>query len=228
MRKAEITERIKEIKTELDKGNGYGEKVLLCAATKMQTAEDINYAIMAGVDAVAENKPQEFRDKQALLLPCPRHFIGHLQTNKIKYLIGKIELYHSCDREDLAIELAKQSIKLGIVSNVLIQINIGEEDSKGGYAYETAKETYERLLKTEGLCVKGFMAMLPESDDEALLRSLVRKMRQLYDWAKMQSSDVQYLSMGMSGDYKLCVEEGSNMVRVGSTIFGVRDYGVNE
>ena len=219
-----ITERVIELKKELEKGNIFGEKVLLVAATKMQSADAINEAIAAGVDAVAENKPQEFRDKNDQLSVCPRHFIGHLQTNKIKYLIGKIELYHSCDREDLAIELAKQSIKLGIVSNVLIQINIGEEDSKGGYAYETAKETYERLLKTEGLCVKGFMAMLPESDDEALLRSLVRKMRQLYDWAKMQSSDVQYLSMGMSGDYKLCIEEGSNVVRVGSTIFGKREY----
>ena len=219
-----ITERVIELKKELQKGNAFGERVLLVAATKMQDAEAINEAIAAGVDAVAENKPQEFRDKNDQLSVCPRHFIGHLQTNKIKYLIGKIELYHSCDREDLAIELAKQSIKLGIVSNVLIQINIGEEDSKGGYAYETAKETYERLLKTEGLCVKGFMAMLPESDDEALLRSLVRKMRQLYDWAKMQSSDVQYLSMGMSGDYKLCIEEGSNVVRVGSTIFGKREY----
>jgi pyridoxal phosphate enzyme (YggS family) len=197
---------------------------LLVAATKMQDAEVINEAIAAGVDAVAENKPQEFRDKNDLLSACPRHFIGHLQTNKIKYLIGKIELYHSCDREDLAIELARQSVKLGIVSNVLIQINIGEEDSKGGYAYEDSRETFERLSKMEGLCVKGFMAMLPESDDEALLRSLVRKMRQLYDWAKTQSSEIEYLSMGMSGDYKLCIEEGSNVVRVGSTIFGRREY----
>lgn len=224
MENREIAHRVWELKEELKNGNVFNEKVLLVAATKTQSAEAINEAIAAGVDAVAENKPQEFRDKNEFLSDCPRHFIGHLQTNKIKYLIGKIELYHSCDREDLATELARQSLKLGITSNVLIQINIGEEESKGGYDYETAQETFKRLSKMEGLCVKGFMAMLPESDDEALLRSLVRKMRTLYDWAKTQSSDVEYLSMGMSGDYKLCIEEGSNVIRVGSTIFGKREY----
>ena len=225
MKKMQITDNVKRIKTELSAGNPFGEKVLLCAATKMQSAEDINYAIEAGVDAVAENKPQEFRDKHAFLLPCPRHFIGHLQTNKIKYLLGKIELYHSCDREDLAQALARASANINIVSNVLIQINIGQEESKGGYAYDEAKEVFTRLSNTEGLCVKGFMAMLPENSEEGCQRDLVRKMRGLFDWAKAQSKDVEYLSMGMSGDYKLCVEEGANIVRIGSTIFGKRDYG---
>ena len=226
MKREEIASRIIEIKQTLKDGNAYGERVLLVAATKTQSAEDINYAIEAGVDAVAENKPQEFRDKNEFLLPCPRHFIGRLQTNKIKYLIGKIELYHSCDREELAKELAKQSLARGITSNILIQINIGEEESKGGYTYEEAKETFVRLSQTEGLCVKGFMAMLPDVEDEALLRGLVKKMRRLFEWAKTQSTAVEYLSMGMSGDYKLCVEEGSNVVRLGSTIFGARNYSV--
>ena len=224
MRKAEITENVQKIKAELQKGNTYGEQVLLCAATKMQSAEDINYAILAGVDAVAENKPQEFRDKHAQLLPCPRHFIGHLQTNKIKYLLGKIELYHSCDREDLAQALAHASVDKNIVSNVLIQINIGQEESKSGYEYENAQEVFTRLSNTEGLCVKGFMAMLPEAGEEKYHRDLVRKMRRLFEWAKTQSKDVEYLSMGMSGDYRLCVEEGANIVRIGSTIFGKREY----
>ncbi|MBQ8295771.1 MAG: YggS family pyridoxal phosphate-dependent enzyme [Clostridia bacterium] len=222
----EITERVEKIKAELSKGNPFGEQVILVAATKMQTAEAINEAVLAGVDAVAENKPQEFRDKNDLVLPCPRHFIGHLQTNKIKYLIGKIDLYHSCDRDDLAGELAKKSREKGIVSNVLLQINVGAEESKGGYMYESAKETFARLNQTDGLCVKGFMAMLPETDDEKLLRALAKKMRALYDWGRVQSNNVVYLSMGMSGDYALCVEEGSNMIRVGSTIFGRREYGV--
>lgn len=226
MKREQIANQIGEIKKTLQGGNAYGEKVLLVAATKTQSAEDINYAIQAGVDAVAENKPQEFRDKNELLLPCPRHFIGHLQTNKIKYLIGKIELYHSCDREELAKELAKQSLARGITSNILIQINIGEEESKGGYAYEEAQEIFARLSQTEGLCVKGFMAMLPDIEDEAILRGLVRKMRRLFEWAKTQSTAVEYLSMGMSGDYKLCIEEGSNVVRLGSTIFGARNYSV--
>lgn len=222
--KETIRARIAQIRKELEKGNVYGEKVLLVAATKTQSAEIVNMAIEGGVDAVAENKPQEFRDKNELLLPCARHFIGHLQTNKIKYLLGKIELYHSCDRDDLANELARQSKAKGLVSDILIQINIGEEESKGGYSYDSAKEVFTRLSQTDGLRVRGFMAMLPESGAEETLRALVRKMRALYDWAKGQSSDIAYLSMGMSGDYKLCVEEGSNVIRVGSTIFGARNY----
>ncbi len=220
----EIAKNVAKVRQEVENVNPYGEKVALVAATKMQTAEGINQAILAGVDAVAENKPQEFRDKNELLLPCPRHFIGYLQTNKIKYLLGKIDLYHSCNRDSLAGELAEQSKKAGIVSNVLIQINIGEEDSKSGYPYEQGREIFTRLSKTEGLKVKGFMAMLPNIEDEGILRELVRKMRALYDWAKTQSDEVEYLSMGMSGDYKLCVEEGSNMIRVGSTLFGARVY----
>ena len=224
METGRITQRVQELLEELKGGNAFGEKVWLIAATKTQTVEAINAAIDAGVDAVAENKPLEFRDKNAFIKPCPRHFIGHLQTNKIKYLLGKIELYHSCDRDELAKALSKQSLLKGLTSDILIQINIGEEESKGGYPYDEAKEIFSRLNQTAGLRVRGFMAMLPDSDDEALLRSLVRKMRALFDWAKTQSADVEYLSMGMSGDYALCVEEGSNMIRVGSTIFGARHY----
>lgn len=224
MEKTKIIARVQAIKAELSQGNPFGEKVLLVAATKTQSAERINYAIEGGVDAVAENKPQEFRDKNELLLPCARHFIGHLQTNKIKYLIGKVELYHSCDRDELIEALAKQSLSRGIVSNILLQINIGDEETKGGYAYEQAKDVFARVSQMDGLCVKGFMAMLPDSDDEDMLRALTRKMRSLFDWAKTQSAAVEYLSMGMSSDYKLCVEEGSNVIRVGSTIFGARNY----
>lgn len=224
MRREEIAKNVDAVKRTIEKGNPFGERVTLVVATKTQTAEDINFAIEAGADAVAENKPQEFRDKNAFLLPCPKHFIGHLQTNKIKYLVGKIDLYHSCDRDELVFELARQSKNKGVTSNILLQINIGDEETKGGYAYETAKETYARICAVDGVKVKGFMAMLPDTDDEALLRDLTRKMRRLYEWAKAQSDEIEYLSMGMSGDYPLCVEEGSNMIRVGSTIFGARTY----
>ncbi len=220
----QIQENVQKIRQEIKEGNAFGEKVLLVAATKMQSVEAINLAIQAGVDAVAENKPQEFRDKHAGLLPCPRHFIGHLQTNKIKYLLGKIDLYHSCDREELLSALAKQSSAKGIVSDILLQINIGNEESKGGYPLERAQEVLLNALKVEGVRVRGFMAMLPDSKNEALLRDLTRQMRQLFVWAKTQVKDIDYLSMGMSGDYKLCIEEGSNVIRVGSTIFGKRNY----
>ena len=219
-----IIQNVRRIKEELAKGNPFGEKVTLVAATKMQTAEAINTAIFAGVDAVAENKAQEFRDKNALIDECPRHFIGHLQTNKLKYIIGKVELIHSCDRDELALEIARLSKQKGVVSSVLVQINVGEEESKGGYAYDDAKSAIAKLSMQDGLKVKGLMAMLPETDDETLLRALARKMRRLFDELKKDYPDMEYLSMGMSGDYKLCVEEGSNMIRVGSTIFGARDY----
>ena len=220
-----IIENVASIKREIENGNPFFEKITLVAATKMQDTDAINQAILGGVDAVAENKAQEFRDKYDRVLDCPRHFIGHLQTNKVKYLVGNVELFHSCDRDEVAEEIARLSIKRGVVSAVLIQINIGDELSKGGYAYDDAKTVYARLSQTEGLKVQGFMAMLPDTDDETLLRGLAQKMRRLYEWGKTQSTEVKYLSMGMSGDYALCVEEGSNMIRLGSTIFGARDYG---
>ena len=219
-----ITQKVQRIKSELAIGNPQGEKVTLVGAIKMQEPESVNEAILAGLDAVAENKAQDFRDKNALILPCPRHFIGHLQTNKVKYLVGEVELFHSCDRDSLAKEIARLSQNKGIVSNVLVQVNIGNEESKGGYLYEEAEETMERLSQTQGLCVKGLMAMLPDVEDETLLRALAKKMRTLFENLRKKYPDFTYLSMGMSGDYKLCVEEGSNMVRLGSTIFGVRNY----
>ena len=219
-----IQENVAKIKAELAGGNPFGEAVSLVAATKMQTAEDINLAIAAGVDAVAENKVQEFRDKTELLSDCPQHFIGHLQTNKVKYLVGKIALFHSCDRYDLATELDKVSLRKGVVSDVLLQVNIGDEPTKGGFPYEEAKNAYETVKRMQGLRVRGFMAMLPDMDDEETLKMLAKKMRALYDEIRANDPFIAYLSMGMSGDYRLCVECGSNMIRVGSTIFGARNY----
>jgi pyridoxal phosphate enzyme (YggS family) len=220
----EIVESVKSIRKELANGNSFGERVCLVAATKMQTAEAINAAIEGGVDAVAENKVQEFRDKTEALAPCPQHFIGHLQTNKVKYLVGKIDLFHSCDRYELAAEIARLSCARGVVSNVLIQINAGAEETKGGFSFDEAWNAYERLSSTEGLCVKGFMAMLPASEDSVMLAALADKMRALFDRAMEKDAKIEFLSMGMSGDYKLCIEHGSNMIRVGSTIFGKRNY----
>ena len=135
-----------------------------------------------------------------------------------------MELFHSCDRDELADEIARLSIKNGIVSNVLVQINIGEETTKGGYSYDEAESVVKRLNAKEGLCVKGLMAMLPDTDDEPLLRALAKRMRVLFDKLKEKDTEFIHLSMGMSGDYALCIEEGSNMIRLGSTIFGAREY----
>jgi pyridoxal phosphate enzyme (YggS family) len=220
----EITKRINDLREELKDKNPFGERVSIVLATKTRTVEEINEAIRAGVDGVAENKVQEFREKTDSLLPCPQHFIGHLQTNKVKYLVGKISLFHSCDRDELANKIAEISLRKGLVSDVLMQVNIGNEESKGGYAFDEAKEVFLRLLSIPGLRVRGVMAMLPASDDEGYLSELADKMRALFEWCKSQADGIDYLSMGMSGDYALCVERGSNMIRVGSTVFGARDY----
>lgn len=216
-----IKERVEKIKKELSLGNPFGEKIVLVAATKTQTKEAIDEAISAGVDAVAENRVQEFRDKQNLL-PCEKHFIGHLQMNKVKYLIGGVRLIHSCDRDELAEKIAELSVKKQTATDVLLQVNIGEESTKGGYSFADGYDAFLRWREREGLRVKGFMAMLPETEDTALLKGLTRKMRELFERARERDSEISYLSMGMSGDYRLCIENGSNMVRLGSTIFGRR------
>lgn len=220
-----IAENTRALLKELETGNPFGEKITLVAATKTRTPEEINEAIRAGICDVGENKVQEFRDKYDLVSGGNRHFIGHLQTNKVKYLIGKTYLYHSVDRDELAKEIATRSARAGILSDVLIQINIGNEESKGGYPLEEGFEAYERLGGTEGLRVRGFMAMLPLSPDESMLCGLCDKMRALYERAKSADGNISFLSMGMSGDWRLCVSRGANMIRLGTAIFGERNYG---
>lgn len=219
-----VTENVKNALQSIAGGNCYGEPVTLVAATKMQTADAINEAISAGITDIGENWVQEFREKYDSVSPCRRHFIGHLQTNKIKYLIGKTDLYQSCDRYELASELSKRSERAGVVSNVLIQINIGCEESKGGFEYGEGFDAYTAVRALPGLKVQGFMAMLPMQGDHDTLLGLVKKMRALYDRARAGDGEIRYLSMGMSGDYRLCLEGGSNMVRLGTTLFGARHY----
>lgn len=219
-----IEENVKALLSRLSEGNCFGEKITLVAATKTRTAEEINRAIEAGISDVGENRVQEFKDKYDGVHGGNRHFIGHLQTNKVKYLIGKTYLYHSLDRDELAEELSKRSKKAGIVSDVLIQINIGNEESKGGYPLDEALSVFRRLRETEGLRVRGFMAMLPANGTEEELSDLCKKMRAVYDAAKREDEDVTYLSMGMSGDWELCLNHGANMIRLGTAIFGEREY----
>lgn len=220
-----IEQNVKNILKELQGGNAFGEKVTLVAATKTRTAEEINRAIRAGVTDVGENRVQEFRDKFDAVQGGNRHFIGHLQTNKVKYLIGKTYLYHSVDRDELAEEIAIRSEKANVVSDILIQINIGNEESKGGYPLAEGYAVYKRLSQKAGLRVRGFMAMLPVSDDRAYLGALCDDMRALFEKAREQDGNIAYLSMGMSGDYKLCLAHGANMVRLGTAVFGERNYG---
>ena len=139
-------------------------------------------------------------------------------------MIGKVDLYHSVDRENLAAELSTRSAAAGIVSDILLQINIGEEASKGGFLYGEAENAYKAIKKLPALKIRGLMAMLPLSDDESALKALAARMRTLYDKLKAGDGNFEYLSMGMSGDWRLCVDAGSNMIRTGTNIFGKRNY----
>ena len=220
-----IEENVKNLLSEIPQNNPLGERVTLVAAVKTQPVEAINEAISAGITDIGDNHVQEFRDKYDSIADSPRrHFIGHLQTNKIKYLLGRCDLYHSIDRLPLAEELSKRSANAGLVSEILLQLNAGNEETKGGFSFDEIFEAYEKVLKLPALKISGLMAMLPFTDDEKLLRELALKMRETYDSFKKSDPNFKYLSMGMSGDWKLCIECGSNMIRVGTTIFGARRY----
>lgn len=219
-----ITENVKKVLAEIAGGNNFGEKITLVAATKTRTPEEINEAIAAGVGDIGENKVQEFTAKYDAVHGARRHFIGHLQTNKVKYLIGKTYLIHSLDRFELAEELQKRAEKADWTADCLIEINIGSELSKSGFSANEAIKVYEKLSVFPNIRLRGLMAMLPVSDDSAFLRSLCLSMREIYDTIKRTDGNFTWLSMGMSGDWKLCVECGSNMIRLGTSLFGPRNY----
>jgi len=221
------------LKSNLDKifeqikdGNDLGEKITLCGATKMVDLSVINQAIEYGLEVVAENKVQEFNLKCEHIRGARQHFIGHLQTNKVKYLVGKVELIHSVDSIRLAEAIDKQAKKIGVMQDVLIEINVGGELSKSGFDFDNVIEQIKFIKENcSNVKIKGLMAMLPNVDDDNLKISLCKKMRALFDNLKDVGYDMQYLSMGMSGDYQIAIKNGSNLIRLGSSIFGKRNYG---
>ena len=220
-----IEENVKKLFSQLPEKNAFGEKITVVAAVKTQTTEDINRAVKAGITDIGDNHVQEFRDKYDLIEGSPkRHFIGHLQTNKIKYLLGRTDLYHSIDRFSLAEELSKKSVAKEIISRILLQFNIGNEETKGGFETDEYKTAYNCIKNLPALQIEGIMAMLPYTDDKVVLMRLAQKTRRIYDELREKDENFKYLSMGMSGDYEICIEAGSNMIRLGTSIFGARNY----
>ena len=220
-----ITRNIKNLLQSLPQRNPFGEKVTLVAAVKTQTPDDINEAISAGITDIGDNRVQEFTEKFDYISGNPkRHFIGRLQTNKIKYILGKVDLYHSIDRMNLAEELSRQGLQRGITSDILLQVNIGNEPTKGGFKLEELNSAYAAVKALPALKIRGLMAMLPNSEDKTLLCALAHRMRGAYEGLKSADSDICVLSMGMSGDFRLCIDAGSNMIRLGTAIFGTRNY----
>ena len=205
------------------------EDITLLAATKTVDADVINHAIKSGIDYIGENRVQEFLSKYDAYAPAHKHFIGHLQTNKVKDIIDKVELIHSVDSYKLAAEISKQAVKRGITMDILLEINIGDEQSKSGFTYDEALEAVQKVASLDGIRVKGLMAIPPICEKAEQNREYFAKMKKLFiDIAakKIDNSSMDILSMGMSDDYEVAIEEGANMVRLGTALFGRRNYNV--
>ncbi len=230
---SEISENIKKIREDITRAaeavGRKSEDIVLVAATKMNDASRVREAIAAGVDACGENRVQELIEKyeQGAYDGAPLHFIGTLQTNKVKYIVGKVALIQSVNSIKLAEEIAKHAKKQCIVQDILVEINIGDEGSKSGADYTEAYDLIEKMSHIDGIYVRGLMTIPPISSDTEKQKTFFLKMKQLFvdiGAKKYDNISMEFLSMGMSGDYITAISCGANMVRVGTGIFGQRHY----
>jgi pyridoxal phosphate enzyme (YggS family) len=231
----EISENVKAVKERIAKAAALcgrdPSEIALVAASKMNSADKVKEAVLAGVDACGENRVQELLEKyeQGAYEGAPLHFIGTLQKNKVKYLVGKVSLIHSVDSFSLLQEIEKQAARRDLVQDVLLEINIAGEDSKSGMEASRLPEILEMAAPLEHVRILGLMAIPPICSDPEENRPYFAKMRQLFvDNAgkKYDNSLMKCLSMGMSSDFETAITEGATMVRVGTAIFGRRDYGI--
>ena len=204
------------------------EDILLLAATKTIDVEVINHAISSGLPAIGENRVQEFLSKiDFLSTSADRHFIGHLQSNKAKDIVGKVSLIHSVHSVKLARIIGELSVKKGIISDILLEINIGNEESKSGFKADEVLENLKEISKIKGVFVRGLMTIPPISDNYEKNRTYFKEMFNLFldiQGKKIDNSSMEFLSMGMSDDFETAIEEGANIVRIGTALFGKRNY----
>ena len=206
------------------------KEILLCAATKMNDAEAVREAIRAGVDCCGENRVQELTAKLAenAYEGAPVHFIGHLQTNKVKQVVGKVDLIQSVDRENLLAAISKEALRQGITQDILLEVNVAGEESKGGISVAELPELARLACELEHVALRGLMAIPPISHEPGANIPYFSTMRQLFVDIKEKMSDNQNrivcLSMGMSGSYEAAILEGATLVRVGTAIYGERYY----
>ena len=205
------------------------DSVLLTAVSKLHSAEEVEEAAAAGITDVAENKVQELCAKQPLVKAGLNwHLIGHLQTNKVRQIIGKVKLIQSVDSLHLALEIDKRSAAAGLKTDILIQVNAAGEEQKSGVAPELTEQLIREIsLQCSNVNIKGIMHIAPFAEDPEDVRIYFRQVRELYE--RIGALDIprvnfETLSMGMSGDFEVAIEEGSNAVRIGTAIFGARDY----
>ena len=228
----ELAQNIQAVRAKIaqaaaDAGRTPGE-ITLCAATKVQTDDTIRAAIAAGVQVCGENRVQELTAhlEAGAYEGAGVHFIGHLQTNKVKQVVGKVELIHSVDSERLLRAIHSQAEKLGIVQDILLEVNIAGEESKGGCSPQEAEELARLTAQLPHVRLRGLMAIPPVSLEIGSNRPYFQAMRQLFVDIKEKMSDnqasIDCLSMGMSGDYADAIAEGSTLVRVGTALFGPR------
>lgn len=204
-------------------------EVALCAATKMNDAQAVRRAIAAGVRICGENRVQELTAKLAdnAYAGAQVHFIGHLQTNKVKQVVGKVDLIQSVDSEHLLAAISREAQKQGLCQDILLEVNIGEEAAKSGFAEEDILPLVDRIDSFSNIRLRGLMAIPPISRNPGDNLKFFLKMRQIYVDIRAKKNDnvsVDCLSMGMSGDFTDAVAAGSTMVRIGTAIFGARDY----
>lgn len=203
------------------------EDVTLIAVSKTQPVEMLLVAKTLGLNIFGENKAQELVDKFDKIDDVKWHFIGHLQKNKVKYIIDKVELIHSVDNLELAEEIDRRAQKCGRKVSVLVQVNIGREDTKSGLFEEDALEFIKKISKFENMSIEGLMTIPPRVDNKEEARKFFKSVKRLFEDIKkldIPNIDFKYLSMGMTGDFDIAIEEGANIVRVGTGIFGERNY----
>lgn len=204
------------------------EGVQLIAVTKTHSYQEINTAIDAGVTDIGENKVQEILDKYDHVKPVRWHMIGHLQTNKVKYIIDKVALIHSVDSLKLAKEIDKRAKQHDLMMEILIQVNAAHEESKFGVDESETETLIREILDQCGnVRICGLMTVAPFAENPEEIRQYFAEVRKQYDTfgaIEHPGLDFKYLSMGMSHDYQVAMEEGANMVRVGTAIFGKRNY----
>lgn len=228
----------------LPKTNNLGEKITVVGATKMVAKDDIEKAVALGLESVGENRVQELCEKYPYPTP-DLHFIGHLQTNKVKYIIDKVSLIQSCDSVKLAKTISDLARKHEKTQNVLLEVNVGKEPQKSGFMPDELFDAYAEITRLPAIRVKGLMTVLPAMQNFAAepngqseqqygrqsgfasceeIAQLCLQMREIYDKLKLTDKNIDILSMGMSADYKIAIANGSNMLRIGSLLFGKRVY----
>ncbi|MBO4693953.1 MAG: YggS family pyridoxal phosphate-dependent enzyme [Clostridia bacterium] len=210
-----------------EKAGKTADDITLLAATKTVNVDVINHAIKSGIEFIGENRVQEFLSKLPDYYPVHKHFIGHLQTNKVKDIVGRVELIHSVDSYHLAKEISKQSVKKNIISDILLEVNVGDEQSKYGFSICDISDNVEKICLLEGVKVRGLMAIPPISDTPYANKKYFDMLYKLFidiRGQKTDNSSVDILSMGMSDDYETAIECGATMIRLGTALFGKRNY----